>query len=96
MGRGITTDTDVVFAGSFRFYLHILYLCAILKAEETSTLKTLGGLIMDRKAISQAVAKVIAYKQCGKPDAAHRWMLILIRLLDYEIDEVELVPKKQD
>lgn len=38
---------------------------------------------MDRHAISQAVAKVIAYKLCGKQDEADKWFEILKKLLGY-------------
>jgi hypothetical protein len=38
---------------------------------------------MDRKAISQAVAKVIAYKLCGKETEAREWFTVLCRLLGY-------------
>lgn len=39
---------------------------------------------MDRSAISQAVAKVIAYKNVGKDFEAEVWMIKLIRLCDME------------
>ncbi|MGH7047561.1 MAG: hypothetical protein ACREE2_14360 [Stellaceae bacterium] len=35
----------------------------------------------DRSAISRAVAKAIAYHDCGKPDQAARWAAELARLL---------------
>lgn len=38
---------------------------------------------MDRSAISQAVAKVIAYKTCGKPQEADKWFAVLCKLLGY-------------
>lgn len=37
---------------------------------------------MDRSALSQALAKVIAYQQCGKLDEARRWQAILNELIN--------------
>lgn len=37
---------------------------------------------LDRSAINQALAKAIAYKQCGKHLEAEDWALKLVRLLD--------------
>lgn len=37
---------------------------------------------MDRSALNRALAKAIAYKQCGKQDQAEAWSIELIRLLD--------------
>ena len=37
---------------------------------------------MDRSKISQALAKAIAYKQCGKQRDAEAWARQLIRLLE--------------
>lgn len=37
---------------------------------------------MDRSAINRALAKAIAYKQCGKNDEASAWAVELIRLLE--------------
>ena len=37
---------------------------------------------MNRSEINQALAKAIAYKQCGKPDEAREWARKLIRLLE--------------
>lgn len=36
----------------------------------------------DRSAISRAVAKAIAYHDCGKPEKASAWCAELVRLLD--------------
>ena len=36
---------------------------------------------LDRSAISQAVAKAIAYKQCGKDSQADAWAAQLVHLL---------------
>jgi hypothetical protein len=36
----------------------------------------------DRSAISRAVAKAIAYHDCGKPEKAQAWAAELARLLD--------------
>lgn len=36
---------------------------------------------IDRSEISRAVAKAIAYKQCGKDQAASEWAIYLVRLL---------------
>ena len=36
----------------------------------------------DRRAISRAVAKAIAYHDCGKPEKAAAWVAELARLLD--------------
>jgi hypothetical protein len=40
---------------------------------------------MDRKAIATAVAKVIAYKNCNKPEMAQEWFVILARELGMSI-----------
>lgn len=37
---------------------------------------------MDRSEINRALAKAIAYKQCGKQDQAREWAIQLIRLLE--------------
>ena len=37
---------------------------------------------MDRSAISRALAKALAYKQCGKDRAAEAWAAKLVRLLE--------------
>ena len=37
---------------------------------------------IDRSAVSQALAKAIAYKQCGKDHDAAEWARKLIRLLE--------------
>lgn len=36
---------------------------------------------MDRSALTQALAKVIAYKACGKDAEADKWATILAQLL---------------
>lgn len=36
---------------------------------------------VDRSAVSQALAKAIAYKQCGKDAEAHDWARKLVHLL---------------
>lgn len=38
--------------------------------------------MIDRSAVSQALAKAIAYKQCGKHADAQEWAKKLIRLLE--------------
>ena len=38
-------------------------------------------MILDRSAIARALAKAIAYKACGKDDAALEWARELVRLL---------------
>jgi hypothetical protein len=37
---------------------------------------------MDRSQINRALAKAIAYKQCGKDAEAQRWAVRLIELLE--------------
>ena len=37
---------------------------------------------LDRSAIAQAVAKAIAYKQCGKDEHASEWATKLVKLLE--------------
>lgn len=37
---------------------------------------------VDRSAISRAVAKAIAYHDCGKPDKAATWAAEVVRLLE--------------
>jgi hypothetical protein len=36
----------------------------------------------DRSALNRALAKAIAYHDCGKPAQAERWAAELVRLLD--------------
>ena len=38
--------------------------------------------MIDRSKVSQALAKAIAYKQCGKDRDAQEWARQLIRLLE--------------
>jgi hypothetical protein len=38
--------------------------------------------MLDRSKINQALAKAIAYKQCGKEDEAAEWARRLIELLE--------------
>ncbi len=38
--------------------------------------------MIDRSKVSQALAKAIAYKQCGKDKDAQEWARQLIRLLE--------------
>lgn len=37
---------------------------------------------MDRVEINRALAKAIAYKQCGRDDAARAWARTLVNLLE--------------
>ena len=37
---------------------------------------------MDRPAINRALAKAMAYQQCGKPARAQAWAAELVRLLE--------------
>ena len=37
---------------------------------------------MDRSAINRALAKALAYQQCGRPDKAALWAAELARLLE--------------
>ena len=37
--------------------------------------------VIDRKAVARALAKAIAYKNCGKHDEANRWAANLVYLL---------------
>jgi hypothetical protein len=37
---------------------------------------------LDRSAIARALAKAIAYKQCGKQHDAEQWAAELVRLLE--------------
>ncbi len=38
--------------------------------------------MIDRSEVSRALAKAIAYKQCGKDQEAEAWAIKLIRLLE--------------
>ena len=44
---------------------------------------------MDRQALSQALNKVIAYKNCNKPEQAQEWAFKLCRMLN----ETDLLTK---
>lgn len=37
--------------------------------------------MLDRKAIARALAKALAYKDCGKQEKAEAWAAELVRLL---------------
>ncbi len=39
---------------------------------------------MDRSEINRALAKAMAYKACGKQEAAEEWAKILVRKLECE------------
>ena len=39
-------------------------------------------MTIDRSAVSQALAKAIAYKQCGKDEEAAAWAIKLVQLLE--------------
>ena len=39
-------------------------------------------MTIDRSAVSQALAKAIAYKQCGKDKEAAAWAIKLVQLLE--------------
>ena len=42
-----------------------------------------GGLaVIDRSEVARAMAKAIAYKQCGKQKEAEQWARELVRLLE--------------
>jgi hypothetical protein len=38
--------------------------------------------MLDRSEISRALAKAIAYKQCGKDEEARAWAIKLVRALE--------------
>ena len=38
--------------------------------------------MIDRSATARALAKAIAYKDCGKQEQAEQWVIELIRLLE--------------
>ncbi len=38
--------------------------------------------MIDRSEVSRALAKAIAYKQCGKDADAEQWAIRLVRLLE--------------
>ena len=38
--------------------------------------------MIDRTEVSRALAKAIAYKNCGKDDAANEWAIRLVELLE--------------
>ncbi len=38
--------------------------------------------MIDRSEVSRALAKAIAYKQCGKDDQAEQWARELVKLLE--------------
>jgi len=38
--------------------------------------------MIDRSEVSRALAKAIAYKQCGKDRTAEEWAIRLVRLLE--------------
>ena len=37
---------------------------------------------IDRTEVSRALAKAIAFKQCGKDEAAKEWARVLVKLLE--------------
>ncbi len=44
--------------------------------------KERGIIMIDRSEVNRALAKAIAYKQCGKDLAAAQWARILVGLLE--------------
>ena len=38
--------------------------------------------MIDRSEVSRALAKAIAYKQCGRDKDAEQWAITLVKLLD--------------
>jgi hypothetical protein len=46
----------------------------------------MDGMEINRSEVNRALAKAIAYKQCGKDKEAAQWAIQLIRLL--ELSEV--------
>lgn len=42
----------------------------------------MSNVAIDRSAAAQAMAKAIAYKQCGKDAAANEWARRLVELLE--------------
>lgn len=38
--------------------------------------------MIDRSEVSRALAKAIAYKNCGKDEAANEWAIRLVELLE--------------
>lgn len=46
------------------------------------TTRAANGVILDRSAISRALAKAIAFKQCGQQRKAEVWAARLMYLLD--------------
>jgi len=41
-----------------------------------------GEKMIDRSEVSRALAKAIAYKQCGKQREAEKWAAELVRMLE--------------
>jgi hypothetical protein len=41
-----------------------------------------GPIMIDRSAVATALAKAIAYKNCGKHDEAESWARQLVQLLE--------------
>ena len=52
-------------------------ICAIVHLRSTE-----DHMTIDRSAVSQALAKAIAYKQCGKDKEAAAWAIKLMQLLE--------------
>lgn len=41
-------------------------------------------MAIDRSEVNRALAKALAYKACGKDDAANEWAKVLVRHLECE------------
>lgn len=41
-------------------------------------------MLVDRRALATALAKAVAFKECGKRDKAAEWAKELVRLLECE------------
>jgi hypothetical protein len=52
---------------------------------------------MDRSELNRALAKAVAFKQCGKDDEAQHWARELIKLLELEeiLMPVEVVTSRR-
>jgi len=50
--------------------------------EQRRASSIMHGMAIDRADVSRALAKAIAYKQCGKQAEAEAWAATLVRLLE--------------
>ena len=72
------TRLDPCYRSRFQGKKERLFLCPVFDP----TKRKASGMTIDRSATAQALAKAIAFKQCGKDSEAAQWARQLVKLLE--------------